>query len=65
MEEWLRRFKIQQFKIGSDLQCSTPAQLVLSSSVLLFCTAGFQVYILHALLTMKGLNVDQFLCFAT
>ena len=37
-------------KVGSDLQCSAPAQLVLSGSV------GFWMYTLRALLAMKGLK---------
>ena len=37
-------------QVGSDLQCSTPAQLVLSGSV------GFRMYTLRALLPTKGLK---------
>ena len=41
LDEWLRWYSCLR-RIGSDLQC--------------FCIAGFQVYTLHALLTMKGLS---------
>ena len=37
LDEWLKKYSILKLKVGSDLQCSTPAQVVLSCSVLLYC----------------------------
>ena len=64
LDERLKRYSSLK-QVGSDLQCSTPALLVLSCSVLLHCwfpgayfscTAGFQVHTSHALLAMEGLK---------